>query len=391
LSLIYYSLVCTFTVKDFLGNYFSFFQLDQILSTIILFLILAFAIIKRRRWKVLDNKLNFSNTLIILLLFVFILSPLIAPFNPNFQLNLSVSKLLSPLSSKKIVELENEKETFNSSEGIQTYLQIKKELDRDVVDEFYFLADSVLVANDIKIFQKSGVIILPTEVKIKIKDVLFIFGTDEYGRDIFSRLIYATRLSLFIGFFAVVITFLLGLVLGFISGYFSKVLDGILNRFTEMLLSVPTIFLVILFLAMFGNSLVVVIILLGSAGWMSLFKIVRGEVISIKNKNFITSSKLIGMTSSEILIKDFLPLLIPSIIVNLVFQFANVIIAESALSFLGLTGNHLYPTWGAMIHQGQFYLEKAWWIALLPSLFLILTLIAIYGLGRTIENKSNSV
>lgn len=386
-TLLYYSIVCFFTVENFFINYYSFSQLDQILSPIILFAILVIVILKRNRWKFLSSRICFSNAMLIVLIFTFLLTPLIAPYNPNLQFNLSVSKLLSPFSSKKIGLIVDYSDDNYTPTKIEKYIHFKSIFEREVVDENYFLADSIITSNDINIYQRNTEITLPNGSNLKTQNALFIFGTDEFGRDIFSRLIYATRLSLFIGALAVGITFILGLILGFISGYFSKLIDGVLNRFTEMLVSVPTIFLVILFLAMFGNSLMVVIILLGSAGWMSLFKIVRGEVISIKNKNFITSSKLIGMSNWKILINDFLPLLLPSIIVNLVFQFANVIIAESALSFLGLTGNHLYPTWGAMIHQGQFYLEQAWWIVLLPSIFLISTLIVIYDFGRKFELK----
>lgn len=208
------------------------------------------------------------------------------------------------------------------------------------------------------------------------------FGTDEYGRDIFSRLIYGTRLSLFVGFGAVFISFIVGLVLGFIAGYFGGLVDTIINRIADIFLSFPTIFLIILIVGLFGNSVLTIITILGFAGWMSLFKIVRNETASIKNKDFINTSKLLGFSNFHILLREMLPVMMPSIIVNLVLLYGAVIIAESALSYLGLGLGNNYPSWGAMIEAGQYYLSKAWWISFFPCLFLFITLFTANQLGK---------
>lgn len=388
LKLFYRFVILAFSQSNF-TNQFSFEIADQFISSIGIIFLLAVLLFFKRRFNFFNRRLELSKGIAITICFIFIFAPLIAIYNPNLQFNLSVAKNLSPLSAKVLVSID---ENIKTSEDKTTeYYSMRRKLFRDVVDDKYFLCDSVKMNGNIKIFQKTKEFELQNSSgsKISTNNIIFLFGTDEYGRDLFSRIIYATRLSTLIGVSAVIVTLLIGGLLGFISGYFSRNVDIVLNRFTEMLLAFPTIFLVILFLAYFGNSLLNVIIILGISGWKTLFKIVRGEVISLKNKNYIITSQLLGMGKLEMLQKDFIPLLLPSLLVNLVFQFANVIIAESSLSYLGLTGNHFYPTWGAMILEGQFYLSQAWWIAAFPSFFLVITLLSIYSLGKELQLKIN--
>jgi peptide/nickel transport system permease protein len=282
-----------------------------------------------------------------------------------------MAKNLSPLSSRYLVESINEKKTNENI--IEEYVGLKVKINREFVDEHFYLSDYEIVPDS-------------NYQALHTQKIIFLLGTDEYGRDVFSRLIYATRLSLFIGVCSVLITLVIGLLLGFLSGYMGGLIDLCLNRLTETFLAFPSIFLVILFLAIFGNSLWNVVILLGLAGWMSMFKVIRGEVIFLKLKNHLITSKKMGMNLKDLLSKEFLPLLFPSILTNLTFQLCNVIIAESALSFLGLTGNGFYPTWGGMIQEGQYYLSQAWWISFFPSIFLITTLQIFNNYGRMLES-----
>ena len=387
IRLFYHFIILVLGGNNF-SNLFSFEIADQFFSSIGIILLLLILLFPGRRFVFFNRTLGLSQGIAIAVSFIFIFAPLISIYNPNLQFNLSVAKNLSPLSSKVLVRVDENKTT---TDVLTKYYSLRRDLFRDVVDDNYFLCDSVKMSGNIKIFQRNKEFELQNsyEDKTVTENIIFLFGTDEYGRDLFSRIIYATRLSTLIGTSAVIVTLLIGGLLGFISGYFSRNVDIILNRFTEMMLAFPTIFLVILFLAYFGNSLLNVIIILGISGWKTLFKIVRGEVISLKNKNYIITSQMLGMSKSEMLRKDFIPLLLPSLLVNLVFQFASVIIAESSLSYLGLTGNHFYPTWGAMILEGQFYLSQAWWIAAFPSLFLVITLLSVYSLGKELQLKVN--
>ena len=156
-----------------------------------------------------------------------------------------------------------------------------------------------------------------------------------------------------------------------------------------MFLAFPVIFLIILILALFGNSLFTVIFVLGFSGWMSLFKIVRGEVISLKNKDFFITAQLVGLNKKSLLLKEVLPVITAPIVVNLVFQYGNVILAEAALSFLGLGTGSSYPSWGAMIEAGQNYLSQAWWMIFFPGITLFFTLFAANNLGREINSYFN--
>lgn len=387
IRLFYHFIILVFSGSNF-SNLFSFETADQFISSTGIIFLLVLLIFLKRRFVFFKRPLGLSQGIAITICFIFIFAPLISIYNPNLQFNLSVAKNLSPLSSKVLLIVDADKTT---TDELTRYYSLRRDLFRDVVDDKYFLCDSVKMNGGIKIFQKNKEFEIQnsSESKTVTENIIFLFGTDEYGRDLFSRIIYATRLSTLIGASAVIVTLLIGGLLGFISGYFSRNVDIVLNRFTEMLLAFPTIFLVILFLAYFGNSLLNVIIILGISGWKTLFKIVRGEVISLKHKNYIITSQMLGMSKLEMLRKDFIPLLLPSLLVNLVFQFAGVIIAESSLSYLGLTGNHFYPTWGAMILEGQFYLSQAWWIAAFPSLFLVITLLSVYSLGKELQLKIN--
>jgi peptide/nickel transport system permease protein len=138
----------------------------------------------------------------------------------------------------------------------------------------------------------------------------------------------------------------------------------------------------VLILALFGSSIFSVIIVLGISGWMSLFKIVKSEVLSIKQKDFFATAELVGLNKSKLLAKEIFPVIITPVLVNLIFLFSNVILAEAALSYLGLGSGNSYPSWGSMISSGQEYITKAWWLIAFPGLALILTLFTFNSAGK---------
>ena len=379
-------------IKFFFSN-FSFaigqinFQLvDRFLSTLLIVLIPFYIYKKKSQNTFINNKLNFTSATISVLLSFFIFAPIIVVTNPNFQKNLNVTKLLPPLSKVKVLYLKDQ--TGEDKNEINDFLKLRDQVIKKSFNNNIIFIDSLRNGQSITYYQEGNSYNIERD-KVKISSGLpvvesktFLLGSDEFGRDIFSRLVYGTRISLFVGLCAVVISLILGLSLGFIAGFFNGPLDVMLNRFTDMLLAFPMVFLIILILALFGNNLIAVIFVLGFSGWMSLFKIVRSEVISIKNKEYFITSKMLGLSKSNLLIKEILPVIAASVVVNLVFQYGNVILAEAALSFLGLGTGSSYPSWGQMIEAGQVYLTSAWWMIVFPGLILFLTLFAAHNFGR---------
>ncbi|MHB1686714.1 MAG: ABC transporter permease [Ignavibacteriaceae bacterium] len=387
LLLIYFKLLFENFSQAISQMEFSF--IDSFASAILIIIIPVFVFLLRKRIKLFSAPLNFTSTTIIVLISFFIFAPLAVSSNPDFQQNISETKLLPPLSSVKVIHLIKENNSANNL--FDKFIKLKKGVVKNTFDESIIFADSISVTNTVTIFQKGNQVVFP-EDKILfsngspvITKKYFLFGTDEFGRDIFSRLIYGARISLFVGLGSVVISLLLGLSLGFLAGYPGGIIDTTISRITDMFLSFPVIFFVILILALFGNSLFTVILVLGFSGWMSLFKIVRSEVISIKQKDFFISAKMSGLSGYRLLTKEVLPIILAPVVVNLVFQYGSVILAEAALSFLGLGTGSSYPSWGAMIEAGQNYLTEAWWMIVPPGLCLFVTLYAANNLGREIN------
>ncbi|GJQ64600.1 MAG: hypothetical protein SCALA702_36530 [Melioribacteraceae bacterium] len=215
----------------------------------------------------------------------------------------------------------------------------------------------------------------------------FLLGTDYLGRDLLALIISATRVSFLISVTAGLLAAALGIIFGFISGYDTKIAGNLLDRFSDAILAIPGIFFVLLLTLFFSSDIFVLVLILGLSGWMSLFKIVRTQVSEIKRKDFFRTSKLMGLPFPHLIFNEIFPVIMGPIVVNITFLIANIILAEAALSYLGVDFGTSTPTWGQLIEQGQQYIRKNWWLVVFPSLTLSFTIITIYGAAKKLEKK----
>jgi peptide/nickel transport system permease protein len=206
-------------------------------------------------------------------------------------------------------------------------------------------------------------------------------GTDTLGRDVVSRLLYGARVSLIVGFSAVVLAGVLGVLLGLVSGYYGGRLDDALMRLGDVQLAFPALVLAIAVLAVVGSGLGNVVLVLGVTGWVTYARIARGETLSLRHREFVEGARALGARDAEILWRHVLPNVLPSITVVATFSVARTIIAEASLSFLGLGIPPPAPSWGAMLDEGRNYLTTGWWLALFPGLAILAVVLGINVVG----------
>jgi peptide/nickel transport system permease protein len=206
-------------------------------------------------------------------------------------------------------------------------------------------------------------------------------GTDTLGRDVASRLLYGARVSLIVGFTAVVIGGAVGVLLGTLAGYYRGWLDDVLMRIGDVQLAFPLLVLAIGVLSVLGASVLNVILVLGVSGWVQYARIVRGETLSLTQREFVEAARALGAADREIVWRHVLPNVLPPVTVVATFSVARVIIAEASLSFLGLGIPPPAPSWGAMLDEGRNYITTGWWLALFPGLAILLLVLGINLVG----------
>ena len=213
-----------------------------------------------------------------------------------------------------------------------------------------------------------------------------VLGTDQVGRDIFSRMIHGARISLLVGMAAVVVSVLVGVGLGLLSGYLGGRVDTVIMTIVDVTLSFPQLLLALAFVAALGPSLVTIIVVLGLTGWERYARVVRAEVLAIREKDFIEAARAMGVGATRTLVRHILPNTFSSIIVLSTLQVAQAILQEAALSFLGVGSGRAYPTWGQMIALGRDFVSVAWWLPTFPGLAILLTVLAINLVGDRLRD-----
>lgn len=207
------------------------------------------------------------------------------------------------------------------------------------------------------------------------------FGLDENGRDLFARTLYGGRVSLMIGITATMVSLLIGVTWGSIAGYFGGRIDGAMMRFVDVMYSLPFIFFVILLMVTFERNFLLMYVAIGAVVWLDMARIVRGQVISLKHKEYVEAAYATGVGSLTIIRRHILPNILGPVIVYVTLTVPQVILIESFISFLGLGVQEPDTSWGVLISQGARYMESAWWTLLFPALFLSITLFCFNFLG----------
>jgi peptide/nickel transport system permease protein len=206
-------------------------------------------------------------------------------------------------------------------------------------------------------------------------------GTDHLGRDILARIIFGSRIALLVGLAAVVISGVLGMIIGLVAGYFGGRMDDFLMRLADIQLAFPFILLAIAVIGVLGPSLRNIIIVIGVSSWVVYARVVRGEVLSIREREYVHAAVALGSRHWRVLVTHVLPNTFTPWLVVATLDMARVIVIESALSFLGLGVQPPTPTWGGMLADGRVYLSTAWWLATFPGLAILITVLGINLFG----------
>jgi len=213
-----------------------------------------------------------------------------------------------------------------------------------------------------------------------------LLGTDGEGKDVLAQIIWGSRISLSVGFIAVGIAVIIGIFLGMLAGFYGGVIDLVTSRFIEVMMCFPTFFLILAILAFVGPSIYNIMIVIGLTGWTGVARLVRGECLKLKNRDFIVAAKVVGASDHRIIVRHLLSNALSPVLVSATFGVASAILVEASLSFLGFGVGPSSPSWGSLLSQAQQYMDIAWWLTLAPGFAIFLTVTAYNVVGEGLRD-----
>jgi len=213
-----------------------------------------------------------------------------------------------------------------------------------------------------------------------------LLGTDELGRDVLTRMLWGSRISLTVGFVAVGIAISIGILIGSIAGFYGGRIDSMLMRFVDIMLCFPTFFLILAVIAVVEQSISTIMIVIGFTGWMDVSRLVRAEILTLKERDFVLASRAIGADDFRVIARHILPNALSPVFVSATFGIAGAILTESGLSFLGLGVVPPDPSWGNILTSGKDNITVAWWLSVFPGLAILFTVLSYNLVGEGLRD-----